>query len=102
MLFFSQRQLRSAKETNAACIIGCRPIMVNEIFQIRLNEIDIKWLDSIELGVTSKLPKITEMPASLKELKFCWVFSGCSITYNCQTFISDYGHIDTDCLNVRI
>ncbi|EDV24207.1 uncharacterized protein TRIADDRAFT_57456 [Trichoplax adhaerens] len=91
---------KSAKITNSVCTIGSRPIMINEIFQVRLNEIDICWSGSIELGLIATPPAIEKLPTSLKSLKFCWVFSESNITYNCQTVMTNYGHIDMDCLSV--
>ncbi|XP_059483047.1 neuralized-like protein 4 [Neocloeon triangulifer] len=88
---------RPLDEFNNGVVLTHRPLLTNELFEIRIEKLVAKWSGSIEVGVTSHAPETLALPATMTNLRSgTTMMSGCGILTNGQGTRREYGHFNLD------
>ncbi|CAB3373695.1 Hypothetical predicted protein [Cloeon dipterum] len=88
---------RPLDEFNNGVVLTHRPLLTNELFEIRIEKLVAKWSGSIEVGVTSHNPESLALPATMTNLRSGTIMmSGCGILTNGQGTRREYGHFNLD------
>ena len=88
---------RPFDEFNNGVVMTHRPILDNELFEIRLDRLVDKWSGSIEVGLTTHNPGQLEFPATMTNLRQgTTMMSGCGILTNGKGTRREYGQFNLD------
>lgn len=69
-----------------------RPLRADELFEVVLDRVVLKWAGSIEIGVTTQRPEELEFPATMTNVRSgTWMMTGNGVMHNGQTVLDDYG-----------
>uniref|UniRef100_A0A0K2UFM8 NHR domain-containing protein n=1 Tax=Lepeophtheirus salmonis TaxID=72036 RepID=A0A0K2UFM8_LEPSM len=89
----SAHRPNSTEEFNFGVVLTNRPLLVNEIFEVRLDKMVTKWAGSIEIGVTTHSPSELDFPSTMTNIRSgTWMMTGNGVMHNGTTIIDDYGH----------
>ncbi|XP_015908035.1 neuralized-like protein 4 [Parasteatoda tepidariorum] len=84
-------------EFNNGVVMTHRPLLDNELFEIRIDELVNKWSGSIEMGVTIHNPDNLEFPATMTNLTSGTIMmSGSGILTNGKGCRREYGEYNLD------
>lgn len=59
----------ASEDFNNGVVLTRRPLRPNELFQVRLECVVIKWAGSIEIGVTSHSPSELQFPFTMTNVR---------------------------------
>ncbi|XP_014472796.1 PREDICTED: neuralized-like protein 4 isoform X2 [Dinoponera quadriceps] len=77
---------------NNGVVLTSRPLRPNELFEVRLDKIVMKWAGSIEIGVTTHSPTELEFPFTMTNVRSgTWMMTGNGVMHNGTTMIDQYG-----------
>ncbi|KAG7212691.1 hypothetical protein KM043_012968 [Ampulex compressa] len=77
---------------NNGVVLTSRLLKPNELFEIRLDKIVVKWAGSIEIGVTIHSPLELEFPCTMTNVRSgTWMMTGNGVMHNGTTMIDQYG-----------
>jgi len=87
---------RPLDEFNNGVVMTQRPLLPDELFEIRIDSLVDKWSGSIEVGITTHNPQALDFPSTMTNLRSGTVCShficgGCNIRFNNHRFpLLDY------------
>ena len=77
---------------NHGVVLTNRPLRPNELFEVVLDQIVLKWAGSIEIGVTIQRPEDLDYPATMTNIRSgTWMMTGNGVMHNGITILDDYG-----------
>ena len=77
---------------NHGVILTHRTLMPDELFEVILDRVVLKWAGSIEIGVTTQRPEELDFPATMTNLRSgTWIMSGNGVMHNGLTVLDEYG-----------
>ncbi|OAD58573.1 Neuralized-like protein 4 [Eufriesea mexicana] len=77
---------------NNGVVLTSRPLKPNELFEVRLDKIVVKWAGSIEIGVTTHSPTELEFPFTMTNVRSgTWMMTENGVVHNGTTIIDEYG-----------
>jgi len=77
---------------NHGVVLTARPLRPDEIFEVVLDQVVMKWAGSIEIGVTTHRPEDLEFPATMTNIRSgTWMMTGNGVMHNGVTILDDYG-----------
>ena len=77
---------------NHGVVLTARPLRPDEIFEVVLDQVVMKWAGSIEIGVTAHRPEDLEFPATMTNIRSgTWMMTGNGVMHNGVTILDDYG-----------
>ncbi|XP_076684468.1 neuralized E3 ubiquitin protein ligase 4 [Andrena cerasifolii] len=77
---------------NNGVVLTSRPLKPNELFEVRLDKIVVKWAGSIEIGVTTHSPTELEFPFTMTNVRSgTWMMTENGVMHNGTTIIDQYG-----------
>ncbi|KAG8187410.1 hypothetical protein JTE90_009486 [Oedothorax gibbosus] len=84
-------------EFNNGVVMTHRPLLDDELFEIRIDELVNKWSGSIEMGVTTHNPDTLDFPATMTNMRSGTIMmSGCGILTNGKGSRKEYGEYNLD------
>ncbi|KFM80539.1 Neuralized-like protein 4, partial [Stegodyphus mimosarum] len=84
-------------EFNNGVVMTHRPILDDELFEIRIDELVNKWSGSIEMGITTHNPDTLDFPATMTNMRSGTIMmSGCGILTNGKGSRREYGEYNLD------
>ncbi|KAJ7313244.1 hypothetical protein JRQ81_004526 [Phrynocephalus forsythii] len=79
-------------------VFSMKELKTDEVFEVKIDELDEKWSGSVHVGLTTLLPldapyTVTGLPASVLELrsKVTWLVTGCEVRRNGLLQKQNYG-----------
>ncbi|ELT95486.1 hypothetical protein CAPTEDRAFT_101277 [Capitella teleta] len=91
---------RPLDEFNNGVVMTSRPLLDDELFEIRLDHLVDKWSGSIEVGITTHNPSLLEFPATMTNMRAglhsTIMMSGCGILTNGKGTRREYGQFNLD------
>lgn len=89
---------------NHGVVLTNRPLRPNELFEVVLDQIVLKWAGSIEIGVTIQRPEDLDYPATMTNIRSgTWMMTGNGVMHNGITILDDYGtSLDRLCFGDRV
>ena len=80
------------EDFNFSVALTSRPLAVNELLVVQIDEVIDKWAGSLEIGVTTHAPGSFSLPATMTNvMSGTWMFSGGAIVQNGVTTLEAYG-----------
>lgn len=77
---------------NHGVVLTNRPLRPDELFEVVLERVVLKWAGSIEIGVTTQRPDELDFPATMTNVRSgTWMMTGNGVMHNGQTVLDDYG-----------
>lgn len=78
---------RPLDEFNNGVVMTSRPLLDDELFEIRLDHLVDKWSGSIEVGITTHNPSLLEFPATMTNMR-AGLHSSCTCMFlnSCPLF----------------
>lgn len=77
---------------NHGVVLTNRPLKADELFEVMLDRIVLKWAGSIEIGVTTQQPEELDFPATMTNIRSgTWMMTGNGVMHNGLTVLDDYG-----------
>ncbi|XP_024082725.1 neuralized-like protein 4 isoform X2 [Cimex lectularius] len=97
----SAERLRPFDEFNNAVVMTSKPLVDDQLFEIRIDRLVGKWSGSIEVGVTTHDPATIEFPATMTNMRTGTIMmSGCGILTNGKSSMREYGEFNLDDLKI--
>ncbi|XP_054716329.1 neuralized-like protein 4 [Uloborus diversus] len=88
---------KPADEFNNGVVMTHRPLLDDELFEIRIDELVNKWSGSIEMGITTHSPDTLDFPATMTNMRSGTIMmSGCGILTNGKGSRREYGEYNLD------
>lgn len=77
---------------NHGVVLTSRPLKPDELFEVVLDKVVLKWAGSIEIGVTTQRPEDLDFPATMTNVRSgTWMMTGNGVMHNGLTVLDDYG-----------
>lgn len=77
---------------NHGVLLTNRPLKPDELFEVVLDKVVLKWAGSIEIGVTTQHPDELDFPATMTNVRSgTWMMTGNGVMHNGLTVLDDYG-----------
>ena len=88
---------RPLDEFNNGVIMTNRPLLNDELFEIRLDHLVDKWSGSIEIGISTHNPSTLEFPATMTNMRSGYIIlNGCSILAHGKEILREYSVYNLD------
>ncbi len=77
---------------NHGVVLTSRTLRPDELFEVVLDKVVLKWAGSIEIGVTTQRPEELDFPATMTNVRSgTWMMTGNGVMHNGLTILDDYG-----------
>jgi len=73
---------RDERDFENGLIFSSSPLLPDESFEIRIEDVLTAWSGSLAVGLTSNLPPEGEVPSSIRQLDGTWFMIGSSVFHN--------------------
>jgi len=88
------------EDFNNGVVLTKRPLRLNELLEVRLDRLVMKWAGSVEIGVTVHRPGDFDYPLTMTNVNSgTWMMTGVGIMCNGITVVNQYG-VNLDTLRV--
>ncbi|XP_050683838.1 neuralized-like protein 4 isoform X2 [Leptidea sinapis] len=96
----SAERAQPLDDFNNAVVMTHRPLKDNELFEIRIDSLVLKWSGSLEMGVTTHDPATLSFPPTMTNLDSGTIMmSGCKVFVNGHGTSLEYGNFNLDDLS---